>query len=115
MLDVGKQQNGVTLDRWLLRGPSRRDVLLTSTTHENAKAAVVEAKRSHRYDNSKCSYVASRDTSSGTAPKASRVRRGKVHDQSHGQFPTQQQQSTNGPAQHTRSKTTRMASSSATP
>ena len=33
MLNVSKQQNGLTLGRWLLRGLSRRKVLLTSTTH----------------------------------------------------------------------------------
>ena len=38
-----------------------------------------------------------------------------VIDQSHGQTLTQQQQSTNGPAQHTRIKTTGMAPASATP
>ena len=35
--------------------------------------------------------------------------------QSHGQTPIQQQQSTSGPAQHTRSETTGMAPASATP
>ena len=33
MLNVGKRKNGVTLGRWLLRGPSRKEVLLTTTTH----------------------------------------------------------------------------------
>ena len=32
MLYAGKQQSGVTLGRRLLRGPSRREVLLTGTT-----------------------------------------------------------------------------------
>ena len=32
MLYAGKQQRGVPLGRWLLRGPSRREILLTGTT-----------------------------------------------------------------------------------
>ena len=51
MLNVGKQQNGMTLNRWLRRGPSRREVLLTSTTHANAMAAGVKAERNRGYDN----------------------------------------------------------------
>ena len=46
---------------------------------ESAKAAGVKAERNRRYDNSQCVVcVASEVTSSGTAPKASRVRRGKA-------------------------------------
>ena len=43
---AGKQQIGVTLGRWLLRGPSRREVLLTGTTNASAKAAGVKPERS---------------------------------------------------------------------
>ena len=32
MLHAGKQQRDVTLDRWLLRGPSFKAMLLTETT-----------------------------------------------------------------------------------
>ena len=59
--------------------------------------------------------MASRNISNETAPKASRVRRLSAHDQRHGQTPTQQQQSTNGLARHTRSKKTGIAPASATP
>ena len=49
-------------------------------------------------------------------PQSQQGKAGKgVHDQTHGQTPTQQQQSANGPAQHARSKTTGMAPASATP
>ena len=42
MLYGGKQQRGVTtLGRWLLRGPSRREVLLTGTTHPRVPRLLV--------------------------------------------------------------------------
>ena len=51
----------------------------------------------------------------GLSPKlAGKAGKG-VRGQSHGQTPTQQQQFTNGPAQHTWSKTTGMVPASATP
>ena len=46
-------------------------------SRENTKAAGVKAERNRRYDKNEC-FVCGRDTSSGTAPKASRVRRGKA-------------------------------------
>ena len=60
--------------------------------------------------------MASKVTSSGTALEANRVRRRRGPcGQSHGQTPKQQLQSTSGSAQHTRSKTSRMAAAFATP
>ena len=47
-------------------------------SRENAKTAAVKAERIVGTTTTTVSYVASRDTSSGTAPKASRVRRGKA-------------------------------------
>ena len=47
-------------------------------SRESAKAAGVRAERNRRYDNNECFCVASNITNSGTAPKASRVRRGKA-------------------------------------
>ena len=55
--------------------------------------------------------MASRDTSGASAPEANRASRGKA---SIIRATTQQQQSTKGPAQLTRSKTTEMAHASAT-
>ena len=79
MLNVGKQQNGVTLGRLLLRGPSRRKVLLTSTTHARMPRPLVSNQSGIvGTTTASVSYVASRDTSRGTAPKASRVMRGKA-------------------------------------
>ena len=48
MLPAGKRQNGVTLGRWLLRGPSRREVLLTNAIRASAKVAGMKAKRHRR-------------------------------------------------------------------
>ena len=76
MLHAGERQSGVTLDLWLLRGPSRRELLLTSTTH--ARVSRPNPKRNRRYDNDACLCVASKVTSSWTAAKASRVRKGKA-------------------------------------
>ena len=59
--------------------------------------------------------MASRDTSSGTAPKASRVRRGKASKTRPTARPLYSgQQSPSGPAQHAWSKTTGMAPATAT-
>ena len=52
MLHAGKRQRGVTLDQWLLRGPSYRAMLLKNTTQsQSAKTAGVKAKRNSRYEN----------------------------------------------------------------
>ena len=117
MLNVGRQQNGATLGRWLLRGPSCREVLLTSTPHaRNAKAAGVKAERKRRYDNIECFVCGKQDESSVNSSRSQQGKAGKgVQGQSYGQTPIQQRQSTNGPAHHTRSETTGMAPASATP
>ena len=41
MLNACKRQNGVALGQWLLRGPSRREVLLTSTTRATVPGLLV--------------------------------------------------------------------------
>ena len=82
----------------------------------NAKAAGVKAERSRRYDNNECFACGKQGHKQWDCPQSQQVEAGKgVHDQSHGHIPTQQQQSTNGPAQHTRSKTTGMVPASAPP
>ena len=75
MLKVGKQQNGVILGRWLLRGPRAVD---EHDSRENAKAADVKQSRVVGTTTTSVSYVADRNTSSGTAPKACTARRGKA-------------------------------------
>ena len=85
-------------------------------SRENAKAAGVKAERNRRYDNNKCFVCGKQGHKRWDCPQRQQGKVGKgAHGQSHGQTPIQQQQSTNGPAQHTRSKTTGMAPVSATP
>ena len=84
-------------------------------SRENAKAVGVKAERSRRYNN-ECFVCGKQGHKQWDCPRSQQGKAGKgVHDQSHGQTPTQQEQSTNSPAQHTRSKTTGMAPASATP
>ena len=79
MLNVGNRQNDVTLGRWLLRGPSSREVLLRSTNHARV-LRLLGPKQSGTVGTTPTGVlcVESKATSSGTAPKASRVRRGKA-------------------------------------
>ena len=85
-------------------------------SRENAKAVVVKAERSRWYDNNECFVCGKQGHKQWDCPQSQQGKAGKgVHGQSHDQTPTQQQQSINGPAQHTRSKTTGMAPASATP
>ena len=121
MLHAGKRQSGVTLDRWLLRRPSCRAMLLTNTTQARVpKTAGVKAKRNHRYDNNECFVCGKQGHKQWDCPQSQQGKAGKgVQGQSHGQDPKpqqrRQQQSTNGPAQHTRSKYTGIAPASVTP
>ena len=79
MLHASKRQRGVTLDRWLLRGPSDRAMLLTNpTVSQSAKTAGVKAERNRRYENKECFVCVKQGISNGTTPKASRARRGKA-------------------------------------
>ena len=79
-------------------------------SRENAKAAGVKAERNSRYDNNECFVCGKQGHKQWDCPQSQQGKAGKdVHGQSHGQIPIKQQQSTNGPAQHTRSKTTGMA------
>ena len=83
-------------------------------SRERAKAAGVKAGRNRRYDN-KCFVCAKQGHKQWDCPQSQQGKAGKgVHGRSHGQTPIQQQQSTSGPAEHTRSKTTGMAPTSAT-
>ena len=85
-------------------------------SRDNAKAAGVKAERSRRYDNNECFVRGTQGREQWDCPQSQHAKAGKgVHHQSHGQTLTQQQQSTNGPAQHTRSKTTGIAPASASP
>ena len=101
----------------LLRGPSRREVLLTSTTHARMpRLPGVKAERNRRYDNNECFVCSKQGHKQWNCSQSQQGKVGKgVHDQSHGQTPMQQQQSTNRSDQNTRSKTTGMAPASATP
>ena len=45
MLHAGKRQRGVTLDKWLLRGPSYKAMPLTNTTEANVPRTL-ECKQS---------------------------------------------------------------------
>ena len=121
MLHAGRGQRSVTLDQWLLRGPSYRARLLTKTT----EARVPTAGVNRRYDNNECFVCCKQDNKQWDCPQSQQGKAGKgVRGQSHGQDPKQkeqqqqqqqQQRSTRGPAQHTRSKATGMAPASATP
>ena len=85
-------------------------------SRENAKAAGVKAERNRRYDNHECFVCGKQGHKQWDCPRSQQGRAGKgVHGQSHGQTPIQQQQFTNGSAQHTRSKTIGMAHASASP
>ena len=65
----------MTLDRRLLRGSS--NAAEKHDGSQSAKTAGAKAERSRRYENNE-RFVASKVTSNGTAPKASRARRGKA-------------------------------------
>ena len=85
-------------------------------SRESTKAAGVTAEQNRRYDNNECFVCGKQGHKPWDCPQSQQGKAGKgVHDQSHGQTPAQQQQSTNGPAPHTWSKTTGMALASATP
>ena len=85
-------------------------------SRESAKAAGMKAKQNRRYDNNECFVCGKQEHKQWDCPQSQQGKAGKgVHGQSHGQTPIQQQQSTNGFAQHTRSKATGVAPASATP
>ena len=120
MLHAGKGQRSVTLDWWLLRGPSYRAMLLTRHDgSQSAKTAGVKAERNRRYENNEYFLCGKQGHKQWDCPQSQESKVGKrVYGQSHSQAPKQQQQqpqSTIGPAQHTRSKATGMAPAYATP
>ena len=85
-------------------------------SRESTKVAGVKAERNRRYDSNECFVCDKQGHKQWDCPQSQQGKAGKgVHDQSHGQTPIQQQQSTNGSAQHTWSKTTGMAPASAIP
>ena len=76
----------------------------------------MKAQQNRRYDNNQCFVCGKQGHEQWDCPQSQQGKAGKgVHDQSHGQTPIQQQQSTKGPAQHILSKTTGMPPASATP
>ena len=76
----------------------------------------MKAERNRRYDKNECFVCGKQGHKQWDCPQSQQGKAGKgVHGQSHGQTPRQRQQSTNGPAQHSRGKTTGMAPASATP
>ena len=84
---------------------------------QSAKTDGVKADRNRRYDNNECLICGKQGNTQCDCPQSQQGKAGKgVHGQSHGHAPKQQQQkSTSGPAQHTRSKATGTAPASATP
>ena len=83
---------------------------------ENAKAAGVKAERNRQYDNNECFVCGRQGRKKWDCPQGQQGKAWKgAHGQIYGQTPIQQQQSTSGPTQYTRSKTTGMAPASATP
>ena len=76
-------------------------------SRENDKANGVKAEGNRRYDNNERFVFDKQEHKLWAFPQSQQKMAGKgVHGQSHGQTPIQQRQSTNGPAQHTRSNTT---------
>ena len=82
-------------------------------SRENAKAAGVKAERSRRYDNGECIVCGKQGHKQWDCPQSQQGKAGKASI-TRATTPTQQQKSTNGPAQHIRSKIG-MAPASATP
>ena len=81
----------------------------------STKAADVKAERNRRYDHKKYFVCGEQGHKQRDCSQSQQGMVGKgIHDKSRGQTPIQRQQSTSGPAQHTRSKTTGMALASAT-
>ena len=78
MLGVGKQRSGVKLGRRLLRGLSRREVLMTSTIHARVPRPLVSNQSGTAGTTTTSVLCGSKVTSSGTTPNASGVRRGKA-------------------------------------
>ena len=75
--------------------PQGRDVD-EHDSRENAKAAGVKAERSRRYDNNECFVCGKHGHEQWDCPQSLQGKAGNgVHDQSQGQTPTQQKQSTN--------------------
>ena len=85
---------------------------------QSAKTAGVKADRNRRYDNNKCFACGKQGRKQWDCPQSQQGKAEKgVHGQSYGHAPKQQhqQESTSGPAQHTRNKATGTAPASATP
>ena len=117
MLYTSKQQN--RRDARSVRVEGTKPQGNTADGHdlrESAKAAGVKAERNRRYDNKECFVCGKQGHKQRDCPQSQqgKARKG-VHGQSHSQTPIQPQQSTSGPTQYTRSKTTGMAPATVTP
>ena len=72
---------------------------------ESANAAGVKAGRNHRFDSNECFVCGKQGHKQRDCPQSQQGKAMKgIHGQSQGQAPQQQQQSTRGPTQRTRSK-----------
>ena len=84
-------------------------------SRESVKAARVKAERNRRYDNNECFACGKQGHMQWDFPQSQQRKAEKgVHGQSHGQTPIQQQQSTSGPVQQSRCRTTGTAPAFAT-
>ena len=97
-------------------GPIRRELVPTGTTHARVPRLLVKKQSGIvGTTNNECFVCGKQGHKQRDCPRSQQGTGGKgVHAQSKGQIPIQQQQSTNGPAQHTRSKKTGMAPAPAT-
>ena len=117
--DAVRRQTAKRRDARLVAAEGTKPQESTADWHDSrasAKAAGVNAERNRWYDNKGCFVCGNQGHKQWNCPQSQQGKAGKgVHDQSQWQVLTQQQQSTNSPAQHTPSKTTGMEPASATP
>ena len=116
--DAERRQTAKRRIAWLMGAAGTKPQGSVADEHdarENAKAAGVKAERNHQYDN-ECFVCSKQGHKQWDCPQSQQGKAWKdVHGQSPGQTPIQHQQFTNGPARHTRSKTTGMTPAPATP
>ena len=111
--DAVRQQTGKRRDARSVAVEGTKPHGSTAGGHDSrgsANAAGLKAERNRQYDNNECFVCGKQGHKQWDCPESPQGKAGGgVHGQGHGQTPIQRQQSTNDPAQHTRSKTTRMA------
>ena len=92
MLHAGKRQRGVTLDQWLLRGPSYRPMLLKTRRKPERQDRWSEsrAEPSVREQRVFCLWQA-RSQAMGLSPRPAEQGGKGVDGRSHGQVPKKQQ------------------------